>query len=138
MSTPVSFANYNWSVNIVQSIIAFVEGLVIGFKAPKSAVLAAVILVSSALPDAGFVGMNYNEKLWETVIATLLGGAILTGVYDGGFIKNAIMAFIVDTSSMAVTDEIYNSYILGGANPSVFAQRAAYPAANGLNRVALG
>lgn len=137
-TTPISFADYKWSVNIVQSIIAFAEGLLIGMKAPKSAVLAAVILVSSAIPDSGFVGMQYNERLWETVLATLFGGAVLSAVYDQGFIHNAVKAFIIDTSSMALTDEIYNSYILGGDNPSLFAQRSAYPKANALNRVTLG
>jgi hypothetical protein len=130
--------NYGWSVNIVQGIIAFIEGLLIRMKAPKSAVLAVAIVVSSALPPSGYMkDWQYNEKLWETIIATILGGAVLTGFYDGNFLSNAIHAFIIDTSSMAFTEEIYNSYILGG-NLNVAAYRVARPDAGILNRAALG
>ena len=130
--------SYNWSINITQGIVAFLEGLLIGMKAPKSAVLAVVVIVSSAIPPAAGVDMAYNEKMWEAIIATILGGLVLNGVYDGGFIREAIWAFLIDTSSMAATDAIYNSYILAGVNPSVVAQRGAYPGANFLNRVSLG
>lgn len=130
--------SYNWSINVSQGIVAFLEGLLVGMKAPKSAVLAVVVIVSSAIPPAAGVGMEYNEKMWEIIIATIVGGLALNGIYDGGFIKEAIQAFIIDASSMAATDAIYNSFILGGANPSVAGQRAAYPGASFLNRINLG
>ncbi len=131
-------SNYNWSINITQGIIAFLEGLAIGMKAKKSAVLAGSIVVASLLPASMAGGWEYNEELWETVIATILGGAVLTGAYDGSFMHNAIKAFIIDTSSQCFTDEIYNSFILGGKSNPKQLYRAAYPEASFVNKITLG
>ncbi len=106
-------------LNLFQGVVAFLEGLlifkekgVVAASAKKSAAAAIVIAISGLVPTPVATGMYYNEALWETIIATLVGGGILSAIWDGGFGKNALKVFILDTSSKTVSNEIYNSLIL--------------------------
>lgn len=105
-------------IHFFQGVVAFLEGLLI-FKeksAEKAAAAAIVIALSGLVPGGGVIGPAYagayNEALWETILATLGGGLVLSGIWGGGFGKNAMKVFILDTSSKTVANEIYTSIIL--------------------------
>lgn len=101
-----------------QGVVAFLEGILL-FKEnsyKKAGAAAAVIALSGILPGASIVGPQYangyNEQLWETILATVGGGIVLSAIWGGGFGKNAMKVFILDTSSKTVANEIYKSIIL--------------------------
>lgn len=132
--------DYSMSVNIAQGVIAGIEAKLFAKDKEDGALLiGALVLLSSAVPPSGVFGyFGANEKLWEILIATFIGGAILKGVYGRSYIHQAARMFLYDTSSMAVTDEIYSLFILGGVNAQYRAYRLAYPEANLMNRAFLG
>lgn len=106
------------NIHFFQGLVAFLEALLL-FKEnsmKKAATSAIVIALSGIIPGGSVIGPAYadayNEQLWETIIATLVGGGILSAIWDGGFGKNAMKVFILDTSSKTVSNEIYKSIIL--------------------------
>jgi len=132
-----SAANYNMSVNLTQGIIAGIEAQI--FQGQDALLIGALVLLSSAVPPSGVIGyFGDNEKLWELLIATFIGGAILKGVHGRSYMHQAGRMFLFDSSSMALTDQIYTIFILGGANAQVAAYRLSYPEAGYVNRAFLG
>lgn len=132
--------NYTYSANLTQAIVAFLEAMIIfDNKVTLDAAYAAVIFVSTFVPPSGVFGFfGPNEKLWETVIATLGCGLVGMIGWDRGFGKHALKGFVLSTSSMAVTDEIYTLFIASGINLQSTGLRAVYPNANMANRAFLG
>lgn len=132
--------DYTYSANLTQAIVAFLEAMVIfDGKVTLDAAYAAVIFVSTFVPPSGVFGFfGPNEKLWETIIATLGCGLVGMIGWDKGFGRHALKGFVLSTSSMAVTDEIYTLFITQGVNLSVVGNRAIYPNANMANRAFLG
>lgn len=132
--------DYTYSANLTQAIVAFLEAMVIfDGKVTLDAAYAAVIFVSTFVPPSGVFGFfGPNEKLWETIIATLGCGLVGMIGWDKGFGRHALRGFVLSTSSMAVTDEVYTLFIASGINLQNAGLRAVYPDANIANRAFLG
>ena len=86
------------TIDFFPGLVAFLEGLLF-MKWEKAITIGAIVALAGLIPSSPIPSMPYNEALWETIIASLVGGAVLTGVWDGGFGRNLFLTFILDTSS---------------------------------------
>jgi len=136
----VVVGDYTYSANLTQAIVAFLEAMVIfDGKVTLDAAYAAVVFVSTFVPPSGVFGFfGPNEKLWETIIATLGCGLVGMIGWDRGFGKHALRGFVLSTSSMAVTDELYTLFLVKGSNLQNMGLRTIYPDASLTNRAFLG
>ena len=133
-------ADYTYSANLTQGVVAFLESMLLfNDKITLDAAYAAVIFVSTFVPPSGVFGFfGPNEKLWETIIATVGCGFVGMIGWDKGFGKHALKGFVLSTSSMAVTDQFYTLVIGSGINLQNAGLRAVYPNATMTNRAFLG
>lgn len=131
---------YEMSANLTQTAIAFIEAMMFfDGRVTKNLAFAGAIFLSTFVPPTGVFGYwGANEKLWETIIAVLLSALIVTPIWDGGVGKNMVKGFVLSTSSMAATDELYTLFITAGQNNNYLSYRANYPAATTTNRAFLG
>jgi len=136
----VVVGDYTYSANLTQAIVAFLEAMVIfDGKVTLDAAYAAVVFVSTFVPPSGVFGFfGPNEKLWETIIATLGCGLVGMIGWDKGFGRHALRGFVLSTSSMAVTDELYSLFLAKGSNLQNMGLRAIYNEASMTNRAFLG
>jgi len=131
---------YKYSVNLTQGVIAaIIAKLASDHRMDHSILIGFLVLVSSAVPPSGIFGIwGANEKLNETILATFIGGAILKAVAGGNYLKRAGTMLVIDAASMALADEFYTAFILGGINSQYDSYRLNYPQANMVNRAFLG
>ena len=131
---------YTYSANLTQGVIAaIIADLGSNYRLDHSILIGFLVLLSSAVPPSGIFGIwGPNEKLNETLIATLIGGAILKAVAGGNYLKKAGTMLIIDAASMGLTDAFYTAFILGGKNEQYNSYRGLYPEGNLANKVFLG
>jgi len=136
----VSENPYKYSANLTQGVIAAIIAKMFSeHKMDHSILIGFLVLLSSAVPPSGIFGiLGDNEKLNETLLATFIGGAILKAVAGGNYIKRAGTMLLIDAASMALTNEFYTAFILGGNNLQQIGYRGMYPEGNMINRAFLG
>jgi hypothetical protein len=105
-------SNYKYSANITQTLVAFFEAILFaGGRMSSKVALAAIIFISTFVPPSGLLGYyGPNEKLMETLVATVLTSFLITPVYGGSYSKNAIYGFMLSTSSAGFTEAGYSWY----------------------------
>lgn len=103
---------YKYSANLMQTIVAFIEALIFtGGKMPVKVFYAAIIFISTFVPPSGLIGyFGPNEKLMETLVATVLTSFLITPVYGGSYSKNAMIGFMLSTSSAGFTSASYSYF----------------------------
>lgn len=103
---------YQYSANLMQAVVAFIEALLFTkVKISEKVFFAAIIFISTFVPPSGLIGyFGPNEKLMETLVATVLASFLITPIYGGSYSKNAIIGFMLSTSSAGFTSATYSYF----------------------------
>ena len=109
-------------------------------KITKNMAFAAIVFVSAYVPSQGWGYGLLNarsEALWETLVAMLLSMIIVTPIWDGGIMKNALKAFVLSTSSYAVLEQL-NILFRGGVDPRYNSYRNQFEPPTNISLMTLG
>lgn len=106
-------------VYIMRGIIAGAEALLF-MKGSKAATVGLIVALSGVVPSSGWAfglansapRLDYNQNIVETALAALIGSAIITGIFDGHYFRNAAYIAIVSTSSRAIANGVLGSLIV--------------------------